>query len=119
MAATPQRAAFSFKGLKTGTAYNIDAYVSDVAAATVRFNPTGTAGTGSPEYWRAPEDVVLVDYAMVTGTADTTSVTLTQDGALRNGTVLRYTVFLTSLNNRPALAIPFPAGALVGALQNA
>lgn len=116
MAATPQRAAFTFLG-KSGRVYSIDAYVSDVANAAVTFDPNGTAGASSLQYWQPPEDVTLVDYAQVTGTADTTALVLTQGGAIKAGTVLRYTVFLTSIATRPRLMIAFPANALIGAKQ--
>jgi hypothetical protein len=119
MAATPQRAAFTFVGAKTGRVYSIDAYVSDVANAAVTFDPNGSAGASSLQYWQAPasEDVVLIDYAQVTGTADTTTLVLTQGGAIRSGTVLRYTIFLTSIATRPRLSVRFPANALIGAKQ--
>jgi len=117
MAATPQRAALTFIGAKSGRIYSIDSYVSDVANAAVTFDPNGAAGASSLQYWQPPEDVVLIDYAQVTGTADTTALVLTQGGAIKPGTVLRYTVFLTSIATRPKLSIGFPANALVGAKQ--
>lgn len=119
MAATPQRAALTFVGAKSGRIYSIDAYVSDVANAAVTFDPNGAAGASSLQYWQAPSDeaVVLIDYAMVTGTADTTALVLTQGGAIRPGTVLRYTVFLTTIATRPKLSVVFPANSLVGAKQ--
>lgn len=116
MAATPQRAALTFMG-KSGRIYSIDSYISDVANASVTFDPNGSAGATSLQYWQPPEDVTLIDYAQVTGTADTTALVLTQGGAIRAGTVLRYTVFLTTINTRPRLNIAFPANALIGAKQ--
>ena len=117
MAATPKTGTMFFRGSK-GT-YAISIYLSDVANASATWNAQGTSTSSSNQYWRCPEQVVLYDYAQVTGTADTTSISLQQDGATRSGNVLPYLAYLTSINTRPALNVTFPAGALIGAIQNA
>ena len=75
MAATPQYASFIFVGA-SGKTYAIDAYVSDVNAALVTFDGGAGAGASSPDFITFPENVVLRDYAQVTGTADTTKIRL-------------------------------------------
>lgn len=121
MAATPQNGLLMFRGTKTSQLYTISGYFNDVANGSVTLNPQGKAGTSSLQYWRCPmnEDVILEDFAMTTGTADTTNIVLTQDGAVLPGTVMAYVPFLSTLNNRPRIAKRFPAGSLIGAIQNA
>ncbi len=115
MAATPQYATLTFTGA-SGKTYSVDAYVSDVAGALVTWDGGNGAGASSPDFWTPPEDVVLTDFAMVTGTADTTKIRLTVNGRPTQH-ILRYTVYLTSLNNRPPLNIGFRAGARVASIQ--
>lgn len=115
MAATPQYGTMVFRG-RSGRAYSKDMYVSDVNLALARFDAGAGASSTSETAWTPPEDVLLVDYAQVTGTADTTRVQVTRD-AVPSGDVLRYTVHLTTLNNRPVLNIPFRRGQRVGAIQ--
>jgi len=115
MVATPQYASFIFVGA-SGKTYALDAYVSDVNAGLVNFDGGAGAGSASPTFWIAPENVTLRDYAMVTGTADTEKIRLTSNGRPTTH-VLRYGVHLTSLNNRPRLNIGFAGGTQIGALQ--
>lgn len=117
MAATPKTGTLFFKGARQ--TYNVNIYVSDVAGANITLSANGTAGTGSSTTWRAPENVVLTDYAMITGTADTTSLTMQQDLANKPATVLPYATYLTTIATRPPINIAFPLGALIGAVQNA
>jgi hypothetical protein len=116
MAATPQYAQFMFRGRTTGQLYTIDAYVSDVNGAVVRFDNGAGASSTSAEFITFGEPVLLVDYSMVTGTADTEKLRLTANSAPLPH-ILRYGVHLTSLNNRPVLNIPFRAGTRISAFQ--
>ena len=116
MTATPKNATATYIGA-SGQIYSIDMYVSDVSGALCTFNPSGAAGSTSQNYWRAPESVVLVDLSIESGTADTKGLIWLQDGAIRNGTAMRYTNFLNTLANRAKLNIGFPAGALIQAQQ--
>ena len=115
MAATPQYCAFYFIGA-SGKSYSIDGYVSDVNAAAINLDGGTGAGTGSPTFWIPPENVILKDFSMVTGTADTEKLRLTKDGR-PTAHVVRYGVHLTSLATRPALTIGFPKGCQFGAFQ--
>lgn len=116
MAATPQFAQMSFRGGVSGKSYSKDIYLSDVAAALARFDGGSGASSTSPTDWRPPEPVVLVDYSEVTGKADTTKIQLTRNG-VPTGDILRASIHLTSLANRPRLAIPFNTGDQISAVQ--
>lgn len=116
MTATPKYGTMVFQGMVTGQRYSKDVYVSDVAAAAVRWDQGAGAGAATAEEWVVPEPCVLVDYAQVTGTADTEKLQVTRNG-VPTGDMLRYGVHLTSLNNRPVLNIPFNAGDRVSGIQ--
>jgi hypothetical protein len=103
----------SFLG-RSGRLYQISMYSADTAAYINKWSATTGAGAGSSEYWRSPEAVVLVDFAMETGTTQTTMV-MTEDGAVKNGAVLMFVPHLTTNAMRPKLSIPFNAGSLIGA----
>jgi len=115
MVATPQYGSFVFQG-QSGKSYSIDLYVSDVNGAAINLDGGGGAGASSPQFWVAPENVVLKDYSQVTGTADTEKIRLTANGRPLSH-VLRYGVHLTSLATRPALNVGFSKGTQIGALQ--
>jgi len=116
MAATPKNATFTFIG-RSGQRYQLDAYISDVANAAVTFNVNGSAASTSPSFWICPEDVTLIDYSMITGTADTVGLTLTQNQAPRAATAMRYANFLNTIAYRPVLNRSFPGGSQFGANQ--
>jgi hypothetical protein len=115
MTATPQYGACFFKGA-SGKTYAIDLYISDVNGGLVNWDGGAGAGSSSPTFWTAPENVILIDYSQVTGTADTEKIRLTANGR-PTAHVLRYGVHLTSLNNRPTLSVGFAAGTQIGAFQ--
>ena len=100
----------------SGKTYLVDIYVSDVNAALINWDGGAGAGASSPTYWTAPENVMLVDYSQVTGTADTEKIRLTVNGRPLQS-VLRYGVHLTTLNNRPKLAVGFKGGSQIAAIQ--
>jgi len=68
----------------SGRNYSVSMYVPDAVSTTVLFNATGTAGTGSATYWRAPEDVVLKDI-LVLAAPTATVFNCTADGSAFNG----------------------------------
>jgi len=107
---------FFFQG-KSGRVYGVNGYISDVVGATVKFSANGAAGTGSDAYWRAPEPVLLFDASIITGPTVAVGCTMTQDGAAVAGTPLLFGAQLNSLATRGKLAVAFPAGALIGAVQ--
>jgi len=118
MAATPQYGVFSFVGLRSRRTYSVDAYFSDVAGAQVNFDAGAGAGSSSPDFWTAPEPVILTDFSIVTGTQDTTKIQLTVNGRPTQDH-LRYAMHLTTLSRRPVLAIGIGAGQQFRAIQRA
>jgi len=115
MVATPQYGQMIFLG-RSGKTYLKDIYVSDVNGALINFDGGGGAGSSAPDFWICPEDVTLIDYSQVTGTADTEKIRLTADGR-PTGHILRYGVHLTTLNNRPKLSVGFKSKTQIGAIQ--
>jgi hypothetical protein len=115
MAATPKYGQMLFIG-QSGTTYPTDLYVSDVANALIRFDAGAGASSSSETYVSFPERVVLRDFSMVTGTADTTKARI-----LANNTptsmVLRYDVHVSTNSNRPVLNIGFEKGTRISAFQ--
>lgn len=97
--------------------YSISGYTADTAAAVNTFNPSGKAVAGSVSYWRCPENVILTDFSIPTGTTQTSAM-LTENGALKAGGFLDYVIHVSTNSNRPKLNIPFPNGTLIGAQTN-
>lgn len=118
MVAAPQKAQFTFIG-RSGRTYNLDCYASDVAGGAVNLDGGNAAGTSSPTFWITPEPCTLVDFAIHTGMTDTTQLVLVSNGAQIPAARLRFAVYLDSLNNRPAIRIPFNQGSQFGAIQGA
>jgi hypothetical protein len=116
MAATPQYGQMIFVGAKSKTTYPIDIYVSDVNAALVRFDNGAGAGAASETFITFNEPVVLKDFSMVTGTADTEKIRLLANNTPTN-MVLRYVPHLTTNANRPPLSIGFGAGTRISGFQ--
>lgn len=110
--AAPQLGTLVFAGLSTGQNYNKDIYIGDVANALVNWSSGGVASATSQQHWRPQEDVMLVDFSVLTGLADTEALQLTRD-AVPTGDVLRYANHLNTLNSRPRLNVVFGAGSEV------
>ena len=116
MVAAPQYATFQFIGATTGKSYFVDAYLSDVANANVRFDGGAGSGTGSPVYWKAPEKVILVDFAINTGMTDTTVIRITVNGRPLSQ-MLRYAQHVNTIATRPAISVGINSQAEFGAIQ--
>jgi hypothetical protein len=116
MAATPKYGTMHFLGKSTGQMYSIDIYISDVAAAAVRFDGGAGAGAGSETFITFNEPVLLKDFSMITGTADTEKIRLTANNSPLPH-ILRYSVHLNTLATRPELNIPFRAGTRISGIQ--
>jgi len=101
---------------RSGRQYFVDLYLPDAVGGVVLFAQGGAATTASLAYWRPPEDVVITDISVATGTTAVGAV-FNLSGAVINGSVIRYANFLNTLADRPELAIAIPAGALLGATQ--
>ena len=116
MAAAPQSGTFVFAGLQTGRNYNKDVYCSDVANALINWDVGQGAGSGTETFWTAPESCVIVDFTQVTGMTDTVSLQVTVNG-VPTGDIIRFANHLNTLNSRPILNIPVPAGGKVSCNQ--
>ena len=115
MVAAPQYGTLIFRG-QSGRTYVKDVYFSDVANASARFDAGAGAGASSETFVTFKEAVTLVDFSVVTGLTDTTKLRLTQDNVPK-GDILRYSIHLTTLNNRPQLVIGFAPGTRISAVQ--
>lgn len=114
--ATPEACTYVFKG-RSGRTWVIDGYISDVAAAASTFDSgAGTASSTSDAFYIIPEDCILRDFIMTTGTTAAVAVQVVRN-SVPTGNTLRFTAHLTSLNNRPVLEIPFKAGDKFTAIQ--
>lgn len=115
MVAAPDYFQATFLGM-SGRIYNKDGYFSDVASAAAKWDSGQGASATSAEQWIPPENVVLKDIAIVVGGTDTLKFQLTRNG-VSTGDILRHSVHLNTLANRPVLSIPFGAGQQIGAIQ--
>lgn len=100
---------------RSGRTYNISGYTADTAAYANTFNPSGAAGSTSLQYWRCPEDVTFVDFSIPTGTTQTSGY-LTENGAIKAGTIIDYVASVSTAPFRPKYNVSFPAGTLIGAV---
>lgn len=112
--ATAKNYTISFVG-GSGRTYQVSGYTADTAGSANTFNPSGQAGTGSLQYWRCPENVVMTDFSIPTGTTQVSGY-LTENGAVRNGTIVDYVSCVSTNPSRPRFNIPFTAGTLIGAV---
>lgn len=94
----------------------MDAYVSDVNAGAVQFDQGAGASATSGGFWRTPENCTLVDYAQVTGTADTEKIRITLNGRPLSS-VLRYDTHTSTVSTRPPLNIKIAKGVNVAGIQ--
>lgn len=106
----------TFRGV-SGRLYNVNCYISDVVGAKVLMNMNGAAGTGSDNNVRMPEPVVLVEASFITGPTVAVGCTLQSDGASLAASPLLFASFLNTLARLPKIAIAFPQGALISAVQ--
>jgi hypothetical protein len=115
MTATPYNMTITAVGA-SGRVYCVDVYASDVNGEYLTFNPSGAAGPGSLQYWRAPENITIVDISSSAST-DTKGFVFLQDGQVKNGGVIRIANFLNTLQRRSPVNLYFPAGSLIGGVQ--
>jgi len=118
MAAAARRATLTAVGLASKRLYNVNMYISDVAAAFVTMNANGQAGTGSPTYYILPEDCVIADLSIASGLTDTTLLTMQANNAIVPGVVLQYADFLNTITTRPALGLKAPKGTQIAFVQS-
>lgn len=115
MAATPQYGTMQFRSAG-GELIPVDCYVSDVAGQKPRFDGGAGAGAASDDFVTFNTKVILEDFSLITGTADTEKIRLTANGKPLPH-ILRYSIHLNTLATRPKLNIPFKAGTRISGLQ--
>ncbi len=116
MVAAPEYGTFTFQGQRTGRIYNVDMYFSDVADALLNFDGGAGASATSPTSFTAPEDLLLVDVAVVTGGTDTKKFQILRNNQ-PTGDFLRHTQHLTTAPFRSPVKLGFRAGTEVRAIQ--
>jgi len=107
----------TFQGLQTKKTYAVDMYISDVIAAPATWDNGSGATASSLQFWKAPEDCVLVDLSIATGPTVMTTLVPTSNGGQLTGQRFRIANFLNTLAFRPAVKIGFKGGSNVGFLQ--
>jgi hypothetical protein len=113
MAAT--NGTMSFMGLATRQTYTKDIYLSDTAGGLINWDAGTGAAAATPTSWRVPEPMVLRDLAVVTGAAQT-KIQITRNG-VPTGDMLRQTLHLNTLANRPVLNVAFNRGDEIAGIQ--
>ena len=113
MAATQGTAVFY--GVRSKKSYVVDMYLSDTVNTGVNFSTGGAALATTPEYWMAPEDVILGDISVVTGAAQTRLQVLRDNTP--EGSVLAHALHLSTLASRLRLSIGFRRGSTMGLIQ--
>ena len=110
--ATAKNFSLTFLGA-SGRTYQVSGYTADTAGYINTFSQSAAAASGGTQYVKLPERASLIDFAIPTGTTQTNMV-MTENGAVRNGTLLNFATFLDTIANRPRLSIPFEANSLIG-----
>ena len=113
--ATPFYGTATFQGLQTKATYSVDVYCSD-AAGPVNWDSGSGATATSLTFWKAPEDVVLVDLSF-SSAATMVVITPTSNGGLIPGQKFRFANFLNTLAFRPAIKLGFRGGNNIGLIQ--
>jgi hypothetical protein len=95
---TAGNGAITFTG-RSGKAYTINFYSSDVIGASCTFNTVGVAVAGSTSFYLVPEDVVVTDISFAsTNTVSTNFVPYVNDVPI--GSAIPIANILNTLNNR-------------------
>lgn len=114
---TPTLGTSTFQGINSKQTYAVDIYISDVVAAPTTWDSGSGASATSLTFWRAPEDVLLVDLSIATGPTVMTSLIPTANGGSIPLNRFRIANFLNTLAFRPAIKMGFKQGSNVGFLQ--
>ncbi len=104
------------RGLRTGREYSYSYYVSDVAAAYATFSTTGLAAAGSQTFIIAPEDCIIKDIAIHTGTTAAVAI-LPQVNDQNVGAQITFLQILDTLATRTFPQLAFKGGAKVAMVQ--
>lgn len=99
----------TFVGQQSGRRYSKHLYITDTTATLVRWDVGSGASTTSPEYFTAPENLVLIDMSILAAPTVTTCSVIVNGQP--SGDRLQYAVQTAATVNRVPLAIPIAAGA--------
>jgi hypothetical protein len=118
MGATAKTGAVTFKGLQTGTTYNVPLYNADIALTYCRLdNGGGTPGaTGGSDIVVFNENVSLIDCSFVTGIVDTANLRVMADYK-PTSYVINWANSVNTLAMRTPLNVGFKAGTRIGFQQ--
>ncbi|GAI00809.1 unnamed protein product [marine sediment metagenome] len=116
--AAPEYGVFTFQGLQSGRIYNVDFYFSDVPDDLINFDGGAGASATSPDSFTAPENLLLIDIAIVTGGTDTKKLQILRNNQ-PTGDFIRHTTHLTSVALRSPIRLGFVRGTEVRAIQKA
>lgn len=112
---TPTNGALTLKG-RSGKTYAINFYISDVIGAYVTMSLVGVAGSGSQNWYSAPEDCIITDISLATGPTVMTNMRL-QISDIDVGVIVPIANYLNTLANRGNPNIPLPANKKFTILQ--
>lgn len=104
-----------FYGVLSKKSYIKDVYLSDTANTPINWDAGIGASATSPTEVSFPEPVILADFAVVTGAAQT-KMQLSR-GGVPTGDMLRHSLHLNTLTNRPRLVIGISRGVRLSAIQ--
>lgn len=113
-----QNGSLTLLGLRTARTYVIDVYLPDAAGTIATFSPTGPAASTSPSSFRVPEDVMIKDFS-VAASPTATNGTISINGSVVSGGVIRYANCINSLPFRIPLNVPVRSGDFIGITQAA
>lgn len=106
---TPIQGSVQFVGLRTRQSYSKNIYCADAVNLLVHWDAGQGASATSPEYWIAPEPVMLTDISLVTGMTVTMKVALGRNGIL-TGDMFEKTIHVSTIAQRPRLMLVFNQG---------
>lgn len=115
MAATPQSGTMSVRNSR-GITVPVDFYVSDVANALVNWDNGRGAAAGTPDFYSPPEDVVITDFSISTGLADTTKAQPTINN-MGTGAIVRWANHVNTLSNRGKINLLLRRGTALRMIQ--
>lgn len=113
---TPMKSLLTFVGMVSSRTYSKEIYVADVAETKIKWDSGAGASATTDAFWIAPEGIMLVDVALVTGPTVIKKLQVTRND-ITTGDMLVYSSFLDSINNRPPLRIGFARGDKIGAIE--
>lgn len=100
---------------KSGRIYYKDIYLDDTAGNRVNFDSGSGAGAATATDLSFKEDVVLGSICIASATGQTKTQVLVNETP--TGDIIRNSLHLASVTNRPALGVPIARGLRVAMVQ--